>query len=62
MDTSERAWESEQLLHIARQACQILDLRKARKQKNSLQICGYNKAKIANTNTALHSKITYTIK
>ena len=62
MDTSERAWESGQLLHTVHQACQILDLWKPLKGKNRLQIFDYSKAKTANTNTVLQTKIIYTVK
>jgi hypothetical protein len=44
MDTSEKAWESEQLLHTAHQVCQILDLWKAEKRElTNLQLQGKNR-------------------
>lgn len=50
MDTSEKVWESEQLLRTVHQVCQILGLWKEKQRgKNSLHIRGY-KAKIANIN------------
>lgn len=57
MDTSERAWESGQLLHTVHQVCQILDLWEPLKGKNRLEIFDYRKAKTANTNTVLQTKI-----